>query len=115
MADWWPIAVGIAAGAEDYIAKRPGYLDQLPTKMIALLIVILIGYWCQQAHTAPDSPVQAITTSQPVIMSIRQLQQALNDKGHSRYACEIDGRMGKETLKAWSNYICDRQAIKEFK
>lgn len=84
------------------------------TTIIGILIVIVIGWYCQQAHTAPQTPPETLSASEPVIMSIRELQQALNEKGHSRYKCEIDGRMGKETLRAWSNYICDRQAKKEF-
>ena len=47
-------------------------------------------------------------------MSIRELQQALNAQGHSRYDCEVDGKWGPETAQALENYICDRYAKKEF-
>ena len=46
---------------------------------------------------------------QKEIMSIRELQQALNDKGHSRYKCKVDGKWGSETAQALENYICDRE------
>lgn len=80
--------------------------------LLIILSTRLLTHQCP--IPAPDSPVEQRTTLEPVIMSIRELQQALNDKGHSRYKCEVDGRMGKETLKAWDNWICDRQAKKEF-
>jgi hypothetical protein len=55
------------------------------------------------------------------IMSIRELQQFLKDTGNPRYDIGpkgVDGDLGGPescTRKAWSNYICDRQAGKEFK
>ena len=64
--------------------------------------------------TAPQTAVETIS-AEKVPMSIRELQTFLNEAGHSRYKCDVDGKMGPKTLKAWSNYICDRQAIKEFK
>lgn len=89
------------------------------TTVIGIMFVIIVGMYCKIAHmstfVAPDSPPAIITAPELAIMSIRELQTALNAQGHSRYKCEVDGKMGKETLKAWSNYICDRQAIKEFK
>ena len=62
-------------------------------------------------------PSERRTAPEPTIMSIRELQTFLNEQDDpwGRYKCGIDGKMGKETLTAWDNYICDRQAIKEFK
>lgn len=87
------------------------------TIIAGLFFVGVVALFSKQAHQpikAVSSPVSVRTAPEPTIMSIRELQTALNAKGHSRYRCEVDGKMGKETLKAWSNYICDRQAKGEF-
>ncbi len=47
-------------------------------------------------------------------MSIRELQTFLNDQGHPRYRCEIDGKYGRETGQALDNWLCDEQAKKHF-
>ena len=82
--------------------------------MFILLGCCCIYIWADEGREAPRSPVSVQTAPEQQVMSIRELQTFLNEKGHSRYKCEIDGRIGPETLKAWSNYICDRQSIKEF-
>lgn len=64
--------------------------------------------WANMGREAPSSPVEQRTTPDKQIMSIRELQQALNAQGHSRYYCEVDGKWGPETAKALDNYICDR-------
>ena len=62
-------------------------------------------------------PSERRTAPELTIMSIRELQQALCDKDDpwGRYQCKVDGKWGSETAQALENYICDRQAIKEFK
>jgi len=95
-------------------------MSTIRASLFALFCVFVIALFCKQAHQRPikavSSPVQTRTTPEPTIMSIRELQQALNEQDDpwGRYKCGVDGKMGKETLTAWSNYICDRQAIKEF-
>lgn len=85
--------------------------------VVIYILLIIIGsllLLSQRPIKTPSKAVGRQTALEQGIMSIRELQQALNDKGHSRYKCEIDGRMGPQTLKAWNNYICDRQARLEF-
>ena len=89
--------------------------------LFGLFCIIVTALFCWQAHQRPikavSSPVQTRTASEPTIMSIRELQQALNDTDDpwGRYECKVDGKWGSETAQALENYICDRQAIKEFK
>ena len=82
------------------------------TVIVGLMAVVIIGMYCQFAHQTPlratDSPASVQTTPVRVIMSVRELQAALNAKGHSRYTCEVDGKWGSETAKALDNFICDR-------
>lgn len=93
-------------------------MNMIKGLMIVLVFTAILCFVVAMTHPrpyfSPHSPPTAITAPEQQIMSIRELQTALNAQGHSRYKCEIDGRMGKETLKAWSNFICDRQAGKEF-
>ena len=95
-------------------------MSTIRASLFALFCVFVIALFCKQAHQRPikavSSPVSERTAAEPTIMSIRELQQALNEQDDpwGRYKCGVDGKMGKETLTAWSNYICDRQAIKEF-
>ena len=72
------------------------------------------GEQSMEAHTPPETACETRTVEK-VPMSVRELQTFLNEAGHSRYACEIDGKMGKETQKAWDNYICDQYAKESFK
>lgn len=92
----------------------------------AWLMGIGLGILCTKramdSHDKPpDSPPTAITAPEPVIMSIRELQTFLRDTGKKRYYIGpdgVDGKLGGPdsfTRKAWSNFICDRQAGKEFK
>jgi len=91
------------------------------TTLFGLFCVFVTALFCWQAHQRPikavSSPVQTRTTPEPTIMSIRELQQALNDTDDpwGRYECKVDGKWGSETAQALENYICDRQTIKEFK
>lgn len=85
------------------------------TLIVGLMAIVMVGMYCERQSKPPERPLSRLTTPERVIMSIRELQQALNDKAHPRYKCEVDGQMGQETLKAWDNFICDRQATKEFK
>ena len=90
-------------------------INIIVTAILCIFVWYLSGMEASQVPVkVPDRPPSVQTAPERVIMSIRELQTALNEKGHSRYSCEVDGRMGKETLKAWSNWICDRQARKEF-
>jgi hypothetical protein len=80
-----------------------------------ILIGIIIGIIIANVtapdfnEKAPHSPSETITAPKREIMSIRELQQALNDLGHSRYYCgEVDGIWGSKTAKALDNFICDR-------
>ena len=75
---------------------------------ILLIIIGSLLLLSQRPQKASSSPVSVQTAPKHGIMSIRELQQALNDKGHSRYKCEVDGKWGPETAKALENYICDR-------
>ena len=69
---------------------------------------LVIHVWANWGREAPSSPVQAITTPDKQIMSIREMQTFLNAQGHSRYKCKVDGKWGPETAKALDNFICDR-------
>ena len=80
-------------------------LNTLIVLAIGLGIVYTIALKCKVAHAKPVVKVVV----QKEIMSIRELQQALNDKGHSRYKCKVDGKWGGETTQALDNYICDRE------
>ena len=83
-------------------------MSLIRTTILGICIVMAIGLYCNMAHKATDRPQEAITVVKRGIMSIRELQTFLNEKGHSRYACKVDGKMGKETQRAWDNWICDR-------
>ncbi len=76
------------------------------TIILGLLFVFLIAWNTKLKCDAVEPKVKIVV--QKEIMSIRELQTFLNEQGHSRYTCAIDGKMGKETLRAWSNYINDR-------
>ena len=95
-------------------------MSTIRASLFALFCVFVIALFCRQAHQRPikavSSPVQTRTTPEPTIMSIRELQQALNDTDDPwrRYKCKVDGKWGSETAQALENYICDRQAGKEF-
>jgi hypothetical protein len=87
--------------------------------IIYMLIVVVgvLGLLLASPHVpakATDSPVETIKEIK-VPMSVRELQTFLNEAGHPRYACKIDGKMGGETQRAWDNYICDQYAKREFK
>ena len=74
-----------------------------------------IYIWANEGREAPRSPVKTITAEKRVIMSIREMQTFLNAQGHSRYYCgEVDGIPGPKLFKAIDNWVCDRQASKEF-
>ena len=90
---------------------------KITTKIIIIgLFCSLMAWYYGRAREGNHAPVVKIV-SQKVPMSIRELQTFLNEQYDpwGRYKCDLDGKMGKETLKAWTCYICDRQAIKEFK
>jgi len=45
------------------------------------------------------------------IPSAREIQQRLEDLGNPRYDPNgVDGYIGKDSRKAWDNYVCDRFA-----
>ena len=96
-------------------------MSTIRASLFALFCVFVTALFCRQAHQrpipAPDSPVSERTAAEPTIMSIRELQQALNDTDDpwGRYECKVDGKWGSETAQALENYVCDRQANKEFK
>jgi hypothetical protein len=82
---------------------------------IIYILVIVCGclfLYSQRSIKPSNSPVSVQTAPEREILSIRELQQALNDLGHSRYYCgEVDGKLGgpdSKTRTAWNNYICDR-------
>ena len=86
------------------------------TLFIGIGLICTVAYYGEQsmeAHTPPETACETRTVEK-VPMSVRELQTFLNEAGHSRYACEIDGKMGKETQKAWDNYICDQYAKESF-
>lgn len=84
----------------------------MKSAIIYILIIVLgcccIYIWANVGREAPSSPVQTRTAPEQEIMSIREMQTFLNVQGHSRYACEVDGKWGPETARALENYICDR-------
>ena len=51
------------------------------------------------------------TQTQADMPTFEDIQQMLVDRG---YNIEIDGRIGKETLKAWDTEICNQEASKMF-
>lgn len=95
--------------------------------ILNVIVIVMLGALCTFVRyvgvkdgsgvpvKAPQQAVEMRTAPERVIMSIRELQAALNAREHSRYKCEVDGKWGPQTAKALDNYICDRQAIKEFK
>jgi len=83
-------------------------------RILAIIILVLCAFVVWAGREAEPAPVFKIVP-QKVPMSVRELQTFLNEQGHVRYKCKVDGRMGKETQTAWDNYICDRYAIEEFK
>ncbi len=93
--------------------------DDIWPVIVGFLLVVTIAFHLDNIRLrsliqAPQAPATAITAPEQRIMSVRELQAFLNDKGHSRYACGVDGRMGKETQRAWDNWIMDRYAKGEF-
>ncbi len=80
--------------------------------LIYIMFIVLgccgVYIWANEIRKANSSPAQTTTTTVKRIMSIRELQQALNAQGHSRYSCEVDGCWGPETAKALENYCNDR-------
>ena len=78
----------------------------------AIIYILVIACGCLALYSQrPVALAKSVTKVevQKEIMSIRELQQALNDKGHSRYKCKVDGKWGGETAQALENYICDRE------
>ena len=83
--------------------------------IIGLFCTLMAWYYGRATEGNHASVIKIV--SQKVPMSIRELQTFLNKQYDpwGRYLCDVDGRMGPKTLTAWDNYVCDRQAIKEFK
>lgn len=80
--------------------------------VIIYILLIIIGsllLLSQRPQKASSTSIEQQAAPEQVIMSIRELQQALNDKGHKRYYCgKVDGKPGPKLFRAWSNWICDR-------
>ncbi len=73
------------------------------TFLVSAAIVILIAYCVIKYNlNRPSLPPEAI--SQGPMITFTELQQQLVDRG---YNIKVDGRIGKETLKAWSTEICN--------
>ena len=66
----------------------------------------ILHYYCKES--------EIIIIEKKVPMSVRDLQEFLNEQGHSRYECEVDGVFGRETNQALENYLCDQYAKREF-
>ena len=81
------------------------------TILVALLIVVFIGYVCKEEC----KPVKIVRVSEP--MSTWDRQRFLNRQYDpwKRYKCKIDGKDGPETGQATENFVCDRYAIQAFK
>lgn len=92
-------------------------IDYAQIALIVIMGVCLFKSWsqqrCNKPFKTPSTPIEA-RTAEIRILSPRELQNFLNSKGHSRYKCKVDGKIGQETIRAWNNYICDRYAKKEF-
>ena len=93
--------------------------------IVGFLLIMTIGLHLKNIQLrsmipAPQPTQEAITTPDKQIMSIREMQTFLRDTGNPRYDIGpkgVDGKLGgpeSATRKAWDNYICDRQASKEF-
>lgn len=67
-----------------------------------LLVSFLVGQGIRCIIKGPS--IAPESQSQAPMITFTEIQQILVDRGHN---IEIDGRIGKETLRAWSVEICN--------
>lgn len=86
-------------------------LRNLFTFIVGFSFIVAVGLYCARAQAPTIVYVQ-----DPNIPSTREIQQRLKEMGIERYdPGKIDGVIGKNSRKAWDNYICDQHAKRTFK
>ena len=76
--------------------------NTLITILVGLSFVLALGAWTRERCKPP------VVIEKKVPMSVRETQEFLNDQGHSRYKCKVDGIPGPETFKALDNWLNDQ-------
>lgn len=84
------------------------FILQIGGWVFLIILVFVIALYFMDGLSGKDAHISS-SGGAYYIPTIRQLQEALCEAG---YPVEVDCVVGRETLKQWSSYCADREAMR---